>query len=183
MVINIRGTGGAGKSTLVRNIMALYEFRTPSYIEGRKRPVFYICKGKDKEPLFVPGHYDTPTGGCDTLSTVDDVYTLVRSGANGNHVLYEGIMIGDDVKRAVALSKEQKVLVIALSTPIEECLAGIQSRRDKRGAMEVLNPRNTISRLDRLKRSMMPRLITGGVEAVWLSREDAFQRVKKELGL
>ena len=191
MIINIRGTSGAGKSHLVRSIMELYLTKIPAFIEGRKRPISYLLQGVTTnstfKPLFVPGHYDTPTGGCDTISKPDDVYTLVNSAADkGYDVLFEGIMIGDDVRRCVELKKKygvENVVVIALNTPIEQCLAGIQSRRDMRGDDRELNPKNTISRLDRLKRSMMPRLRDAGVNAKWLSREEAFTTVKEALGL
>lgn len=179
MVVNIRGTSGAGKSHLVRSIMALYEFQTANYKEGRRQPISYLFKREDGEPLFVPGHYNTPTGGCDTISKPDDVYELVKDGANQGDVLFEGIMVGDDVRRCAELSKEHKVLVIALNTPIEECLAGVQSRRDTRGDDRPLDPKNTIDRARRLKTSMMPRLKDAGVETLWLSRQEAFEKVKE----
>lgn len=190
MIINLRGTGGAGKSHLVRRIMELYDKRDAKFIEGRKRPIGYVCSRSkvDMEtvgpPLYVPGHYETPTGGCDTIQLIDDVYAFVNLAAkNGHDVLFEGIMIGDDVRRCVELHRDYKVMVIALNTPLEECLKGIQQRRDARGDDKPLNPKNTISRADRLKRSMMPRLKDAGVDTRWLSREEAFETVKKALAL
>lgn len=184
MVINIRGTGGSGKSHLVRSIMNYFIIRQPYYMEGRKRPLYYICTAPGKVGLYVPGHYETPTGGCDTISGTDDIYTLVKSGASlGHNVLFEGIMVGDDVKRCAELNKEYKTVVIALNTPIEECLAGIQARRDTRGDIRLLSPKNTVDRADRLKKSMMPRLKSSGVETHWMSREEAFNKVKELLGL
>jgi predicted kinase len=185
MIINLRGTGGSGKSTLVRTVMSKYPGRTPHFIDGRKQPLAYLCTREFKPPLYVPGHYETPTGGCDTIQKPDMVYELVTAAAqNGCDVLYEGIMIGDDVRRCVELSKAHPPLkVIALSTPIEECLKGIQSRRDTRGDDRELNPKNTISRLDRLKKSMIPRLKDAGVDCKWLSREQALVAVLSALGL
>lgn len=182
MIINIRGTSGAGKSHLVRSIMELYNEQVPSYMEGRKRPLYYTCLKELYIPLLVPGHYETPTGGCDTISRPDDVYTLVKSGIDkGYNVLFEGIMIGDDVRRCVEMKKLTEVIVIALNTPIDQCLAGIQSRRDTRGDDRELNPKNTISRADRLRKSMMPRLKDAGIQTFWLNREEAFNKVKELL--
>lgn len=185
MIINIRGTGGAGKSHLVRSIMALYDSKEPSFQAGRKQPISYLLRRSDQENrLFVPGHYETPTGGCDTISKPDDVYDLVTDAAvKGYDILYEGIMIGDDVTRCIELNRYKKVVVIELSTPIKECLAGIQERRDKRGDDRPLNPKNTENRARRLTTSMMPRLRAAGVQTYKLSREEAFDKVKELLCL
>lgn len=184
MIINIRGTGGAGKSHLVRTVMSRYDSQNPAFQEKRKRPISYLCFKADHRPLFVPGHYETPTGGCDTISKPDDVFTLVERGVQTQcDVLFEGIMIGDDVRRTVELNRSEKVIVIALSTPLQECLAGIQSRRDTRGDDRPLNPKNTTSRADRLKRSIMPRLKDAGIETHWLSRQEALDFIVERLGV
>jgi hypothetical protein len=183
VTINIRGTGGAGKSHLVRLVMERYAEKIPSYIEGRKRPISYVCTRPNGRSLFVPGHYETPTGGCDTLKTVNDVYDRVRQGATDGHdVLFEGIMVGDDVTRCVALSEIEKVLVIALNTSLEECLASIQSRRDTRGDDRPLSPRRTTDRHHLLRRGGVPRLKDGGVDVRWLSRSEALAVCLQELG-
>jgi hypothetical protein len=156
------------------------------YQENRKRPLFYNLPRNDAHVsrLIVPGHYETPTGGTDTLKTVDQTYELVRSGAaGGNHVLFEGIMAGDDVTRTTQLAREFPFSVIALDTPIEECLAGIRARREAKGNEKELDPKNTVSRADRLRRSMVPRLKDNGVNVKWLKREEAFAEVCRLLGI
>lgn len=183
MVINVRGTSGAGKSHLVRSIMALYPTRTPNFIEGRRQPISYTCKRINGASLYVPGHYETPTGGCDTIQKIDDTYELVRMAADYGDVLFEGIMVGDDVRRCAELLKLHRVIVIALDTNISECLTGIQSRRDTRGDARELNPKNTIERDKRLRKSMMPRLKDAGVETHWMPRQEAFDYAKSMLGL
>lgn len=187
MIINLRGTSGAGKSTVVRRVMGLYD-RHPYYIDGRRQPLGYACHPKegaspDVRSLWVPGHYETPCGGCDTIKTVDQVYEIVRGAAErGYDVLYEGIMVQDDVKRCVALNRERAVIVVRLTTPMSDCLAAIQARRDERGDDRELNPTNTISRDHRLRTSMLPRLREGGVNVVELDREGAYQFVVVKLG-
>lgn len=184
MIINIRGTGGSGKSTLVMTVMAKYDRRTPQYLEGRKRPIGYLCE-RAGTALYVPGHYEIPTGGCDTIQKIDDVYNLVNNAAQAKHdVLYEGIMIGDDVRRCIDLARAHPpLMVIALNTPIDQCLASIQARRDTRGDERELNPKNTVSRLHRLRTSMIPRLKDAGVNCQWMSREKALEEVLEALVL
>lgn len=186
MVINLRGTSGSGKSTVVTRVMKLYNPDGITYCheEGRRKPIAQILipLRNDIRPLYVPGHYETPCGGCDTIKTPDKVYDLVKGAVqSGWDVLYEGIIIQDDVKRCAELSKEASLRVISLTTPIEECLAGIQTRRDARGDTRPLNPANTISRADRVRRSIH-RLSDLGVITYELNREEAYQKCAELLG-
>lgn len=201
IAINIRGTGGSGKSTLVKRIMELYPYKGPVVIPSvRRQPLGYLC-GDDPytdavargeveatpPKLWVPGHYETACGGCDTIKTVDEVYRMLADGLEkGRNVLYEGIMVMDDVRRAVELDQRIKrgqpggLYVIALTTPIEECLAAIQGRRDARGEVKPLNPKNTTDRARRLLGSLR-RLEAAGVAVERLDREAAFLRVRELL--
>lgn len=109
-VVNLRGTGGSGKSTVVRRVMERYRGSSaevvPERAEGRKQPTGYRVDYASGGALYVPGHYETACGGCDTIKTVDEVYALVsRAVSAGWDVLYEGIMVQDDVRRAVELDK------------------------------------------------------------------------------
>lgn len=189
MVINIRGTGGSGKSTVVKRIMALYSARTPYYIEGRKQPLYTVCihPRVGELELLVPGHYNVACGGCDTLKGPQHVYDIIKEfGTNMHrHVLFEGIMVGDDVKRAVDLhlSDRGQFQVIVLSTPVDECLRSIEARRAEKGNEKPLDPANTIDRDKRLRKSMVPRLKDSGVPVFSLDREAAFQHVRGAFGL
>lgn len=182
VAINIRGTGGSGKSTLVRNVMATYPAKMNVEEPGRKRPSGYILSGEGRATLYVPGHYETACGGCDTIKTMDKVYEQVIDGLElGFNVLYEGIMPMDDVRRAVELNKTHQLDVIYLTTPIEDCLEGIQARR--RAAAEArgkepgeLNPKNTIERARRAE-GVLKRLIAGGVPVHRMGREDALDYI------
>jgi len=136
----------------------------------------------------VPGHYEIACGGCDTLKGPDIVYDLVRrEGVQQNrHVLFEGIIIGDDVKRLVDLHLDNRgaVQVIALNTSIEDCLKAINDRRQaKKADAEAVNPTNTINRAERLRKSMLPRLKDSGVPVSVLSREEAYMYIADKLGL
>jgi hypothetical protein len=172
--------------------MDCYATRVATYVEGRKQPQSYLCTGAcevrsspNRKPLFVPGHYEIATGGCDTLKTPGLVYDLVNeAAARGYDVIFEGIMVGDDVTRCVATSKAfPPLLVIVLNTPIEECLRGIQSRRDAKGNEKPLDPKNTVSRAERLRKSMVPRLKDAGVEVRWSTRAEGFDLARERLGL
>lgn len=203
IAINIRGTGGSGKSTLVRRLIDLYPNHAHLMEEKRKRPMATVHWFKDarrvdgsglydERPggLFVPGHYETDCGGCDTVKTVDKVYDLVRTSAlgDGNNVLYEGIMVMDDVTRAVQFDRDlkkvgSKLIVVSLTTTIEDCLAGIRARRGpEKEAAKPLNEKNTRNRM-KAQVNSLHRLKQAGVELQKLSRDEAFGFIRHQLGV
>lgn len=198
IAVNIRGTGGSGKSTLAKAIMARYPSHASILEKGRKRPLatvhyFNNLNSGKKLPkplgLLVPGHYDTACGGCDTLKTVDKVYELVRTTTlgDGNNALYEGIMVMDDVTRAVKFDQDLKkvggrLVVVSLTTSIDLCLASIRERRAAGGNEKPLNEKNTRDRMRR-QENILHRLKQAGVEVKKLSREEALVQVSELLGL
>jgi hypothetical protein len=183
MILNFRGTSGAGKSFLVRELMALFGPIEPIHIPARRQPIGYDCGGK----LYVLGHYETACGGCDTISVpgaMDYVYKEIRDWhAKGRHILYEGVIVQDDTKRAIQLHKDGRPLtVVFLTTPLADCLAGIQARRDARGDSRPLDPTNTRNRIPRLKKHAQ-NLKAAGVPVLELSRADALAKCRELLGV
>lgn len=186
MIINIRGTSGAGKSTLVTKIMELYPQKFANHEPGRKRPVSYLlyaAEGPLRSELVVLGHYEIACGGCDTLKTLDDVYGRVRRYAHNRNVLFEGIMVGEDVTRAVALSKDfPDFAIIELSTPIEECLARVRARRAAKGNEKPLNEKATRAK-HKGYANRRARLKDAGVNYLVMDCDAAFIKVKELLKL
>jgi hypothetical protein len=210
MIINIRGTSGSGKSTLVRKVMECYPIKSRVKEEGRKQPIGYILAKALHKPLALVGHYETDCGGCDTINNMDDIYNRVRlADKAGYDVLFEGLLISADANRAVALHTDAlPVLVIALNTPLEQCLASVNQRRREAWERRIeainaendaldaagrklrpvpeykgdVNPKNTMSKFAGVK-SSMKRLEAAGVANVWLSRDEALARIKQEFAL
>lgn len=183
MVVNLRGTGGSGKSYIVREMMRRCVTAAPEHVTGRRRPIGYRCTTPAGRTLYVPGHYDTACGGCDTIKTPGEVYEIVtREAERGSDVLFEGIIVQDEWRRCAALAERFEVAVIVLDVPMELCLASIQSRRDARGDGRPLNPTNTVNRARRLEATVR-KLALVGVDARWLSRDAALARCAQLLGL
>lgn len=184
VAINIRGTSGSGKSTLVRRVMDLYPKTEKTYQEKRRQPICVkLTRWGEQTGLYVPGHYETACGGCDTVKTVDQVYEMVRGALDhGWHVLYEGIMVMDDVNRAVTLARDHELVVIGLTTPVEECLAAVRQRRLDRGDDRPLSEKNTRDRAVRCERGLV-RLRSAGVQVEMHDRQGAFERVRELLGV
>lgn len=153
MIINIRGTSGSGKSSLVRQAMSAWG----PFVVGLQNPlrkkatplVYRSTMPRHGRQVSVLGSYETPCGGCDTIPTQDMICDLVRQeAALGHHVLLEGLLMSHLYGRYTALADEQTALGHPfifgfLDTPIGVCLDRINARRRERGNDEPVNPRNT----------------------------------------
>lgn len=185
MILTIRGTSGSGKSTIVRDIMDCYDYKEPIFREGRRRPIGYkMTMGDETTHLFVPGHYETPCGGCDTITKLDDVFKLVRQASDqGDNVLYEGLLVSAENIRTGALIEEGYDLkIFRLTTPIPLCLSGVNARRQERlkERYTPVNPRNTKLK-DRAVTNSCNKMEKMGAEVNWLSREDSYYRIRERL--
>lgn len=167
MIVNVRGTHGTGKTTVVRRVMEHYPKRKAVFLpEGRRLPIGYICKRKGSRPLFVPGSYEHPiTGGCDNIPKVDLIYGQIRKYAKrGFDVLYEGIVAQHSTPNIMQMHERgMDVHVVVLDLPIKKALKGVKSRRKKRGETKPFNPLNTekegrdiISSSERLRDAGVP---------------------------
>lgn len=180
MIVNIRGTSGAGKSTLVRAIMSYYPEKTAHHIEKRKQPIGYtLYREAGKRPLYIPGHYETPCGGCDTIKGLDQIYSIVREAhAAGNDVLFEGMLLCSDTKRIIELAQDTKATtVISLTTTPDQCCLNIKKRREARGNEAPLNETNTRNRWA-YEQKQIPKLTAAGVDIRTLVYEDALDTIK-----
>lgn len=145
MIVNVRGTSGSGKSSLVRRVRELYTGTAIRFKEGgRKQPIGYLHHRAGGvligRALALIGHYETDCGGCDTIANMDHIYEKVREASDaGYDVLYEGLLISADANRVIALHSDGfDPLVIALDTPIDLCLASVNQRRREAYERRVL---------------------------------------------
>lgn len=146
MIVNVRGGSGAGKSTVIREIMKHYDTKVPHFVEGRKQPLWYDLTNSaspQDTPLRVLGHYETECGGCDTISknTSDPdekamayIHRLIREADDaGLNVLYEGVILTTILGELPKLFAEGRpIVVINLTSDLETCLLGISDRRARK---------------------------------------------------
>lgn len=151
MIVNIRGTSGSGKSTVIRELFKLARDRSvwdplwseipqdllPRNEKGepkkRKQPWGYVLEmpGNFRRNVVVIGHYETACGGCDTIPSFDLGFALIRAAHKCNYdVVYEGLLYSADAERTLALHRDGLDLhVIALDTPLDVCIASVNERR------------------------------------------------------
>lgn len=186
MIINIRGTSGSGKTTAVRNLMALFPEKSNIKIEGRKQPIGYVLRHPARaRPLYILGHYETACGGCDTINGMDEIYKYVREGAAQGDVLFEGLLISAEINRTVQLHKDfpGELHVLALNTPLEVCIDSINQRRwTKNPDKPPVKEKNTTSKF-RGVQSCMRRFEAEGLNARWVDRDQAFNYMREVLGV
>lgn len=188
MIINVRGTSGSGKSTLIRAIMDLYPTREVVRIEGRKQPLYYICRRENRYPLAVLGHYETDCGGCDTINGLDLIYELVEKLSAQNDVLFEGLLISAEFQRTERVMKAQEGVVLHIDIPLQECLDSVNGRRAAKAARlgkpdpGSVNPVNTESKWKGTRRTV-ERLREAGVNCFSGSREDCLNYARRMLNV
>jgi hypothetical protein len=179
MIINVSGTHGSGKSTLVGMIKDLFEVADPiQYSPPKKKPYGYLCRGGEHglQETYILGSYETPTGGCDTISKVEDMYETIRINAFDRHVLFEGILAQHSTSRYLEVAKQFKTVSIVLATPVDVAIASVMERRAERGNDKEFNPSNVHKEWKAVE-SRRKRLVEAGLEVHLLDREPAFAKV------
>ena len=150
LILDIRGTHGSGKSTVVHNLLKQYE-HTP--IEG-------FCEYKQKEMVLgyhlhdpygaVLGRYNNVCGGCDGIGSADETCRRVRLFSQEHSlVILEGILVAHTFQRYSDLAKELEAaghsyFFLFLNTPLQVCVSRVRQRRIKQGNIKPFNPKNCI---------------------------------------
>ena len=186
MIINVRGTSGTGKSTVMREVMKGAKSKTRVMRDGRRQPFGYLLQYPGKKNLVaVIGHYETPCGGCDTIQSYEEIYDAVRKADDaGYDVLYEGLLISGEHARPTALHNEGRdIRVIGLSTPLDVCIDSINQRRwAKNPDKPPVKERNTIAKA-RAVEIAMQKMTEAGLKAVWRDRSNAIRQIKEWLNV
>lgn len=186
-IINIRGTYGAGKTTLVRFVMDAYINKQAHYMPGRKQPIYYTLDHPNGgNQLAVVGSYETVCGGCDTIPETKLIFETVEYLSNeGYDVLYESVIITGNVGYTVdnCTKNAWNLQVIYLDTPVQVCIDSVNQRRQAKYPGKVdIDPKNLLSKYASCKSSQRT-LNTHGVPTYLLSRADAFIKTMELLGV
>jgi len=150
MVINPRGTSGSGKTTVVRGIMAK-GITTPLGGTARKPDAYQVVFPQapiDSPSLFIIGSYENVCGGCDSISTQDEICDRVRAYSTMGHVMMEGLLMSHLFSRYAMLDRELFAKGIPfiwafLDTPLDLCIERVKQRREEKGNFAPLNTKNT----------------------------------------
>jgi hypothetical protein len=183
-VINIRGTSGSGKSTIVKKLLDKHYHRPLLDAADNIDGYFIPSNNIDKLSTVVIGPYNKPTGGCDNISPLSDVFESVYT-ESGYHVIFEGLLVSRSKGRVIDLWNlldKKDLHIIHLTTSLEECLKGIEARRLAKGNVKPVNPfrtEETYTRVAKITRD----LEFLGIPTYYLSREQALPKIEELLGI
>lgn len=181
MLINIRGTSGSGKSTAVRELVALAT-SVHFHVEGRKKPLYSFHRLENGKTFATLGHYETPCGGCDTLKKLDDVFTLYEKvKGEVDFVVAEGKILGDDTKRTPLVDK---AVIMYLTTSVADCYAGVAKRRWDKGEHDksFMKPRKLEADHRTIGSAVRRLRAAGKVKVVDVTRENIVGKILEEAG-
>lgn len=157
MHIQIRGTSGSGKSTIIRHII---DWIDPSNLKPhyRDRSIpYYYSWGK----IRIVGPYVRPSGGLDVLGKEErrlaNLFELYKQFHDeGCIVLSEGIMQAEDVKWTTQLLDYGVPLrIIYMDTDLDTCIERIIQRRLEAGNTKDFSEDNTRNRHEVIRRSRL----------------------------
>lgn len=181
MIVNVRGTNGSGKSTVVRKFLTDYPMKERYGVLGPRRPEAYMVDlwldHQIREPLFVIGPYQNVTGGVDSLGLpLEGLTKLLGKYSAQGHVLLEGVIISTifgTLGKWLADSPKN-VSVFYLDTPLAECLRSLGVRGANRGTAHV---ESKIKAIVRTKDFMDE----AGIYTATVSRDTAFEAIRARL--
>ena len=139
MLINLRGCNGAGKSTVIRTLMAQCPHKPIYGVLGPRLPEAYALMLP--QPVFVIGPYTTDCGGCDRILPFALVPQLIEKYAHQGHVIFEGLLIATCYGVIGKLMEVHESAVLFLDTPLRVCIERVKARRATAGNFRPLNPK------------------------------------------
>src|SRR5262245_48356036 len=139
MLINLRGTSGSGKSTVVRNLMAQTGCKPIYGALGLRLPEAYQLKLP--QPVYVLGPYTTACGGgCDQVQPFALIPEMIERYAKRGCVIFEGLLMSTffgEVGRLLMETGDSAVMF--LDTPLRICIDRVKARRRAAGNFRPFN--------------------------------------------
>lgn len=182
-VINIRGTSGSGKTTVVRNILnhgnwQSFKDEKTNKIRGYFSPDLHWA---------IVGSYENDCGGCDTIKHQVEVEDLVEKLLDSQYnVVFEGLLISTISQRWIDFSKRlsQKATIVFcyLTTPVEECVNRVKQRRWSKGNMKDFNETNTVERVKAIETTYQ-KLTAAGCYTYKASQKELTEQLYKWYGI
>lgn len=182
-VVNLRGTSGSGKTTIVRNILQNGNWKKWTDDSGKKVLAYF---NEDKKWAII-GSYENTCGGCDTIRTQDETEYRIESFVNaGYSVIFEGLLLSTLSSRWERFSKrisdKANMLFYYLDTPIEECLRRVQLRREQAGNNRPFNTKNTTDRVKAIEGTFQ-KLSAAGCFCLKASQEEIRKNLSDWFGI
>ena len=182
-IVNIAGTSGSGKSTVVRKLIEAS--RHDHTLIAKSREVGRIVYVGDTT-VFIAGRYGVhDTAGCDCVKDVEFWYNTIYEQSEHHNVVYEGLFVMNHMRGTGLVNNipgRATMHIINLTTPFEVCKASINARRARRGQPEFTgNMVNLEGHITRAKNFAF-KLRQLGASVYNLDRDAAAVKLKELVG-
>jgi hypothetical protein len=173
MIINLRGTSCAGKTTIVRSLIGSLD-ATPIFGALGQRQPEAIKLHRHQRPLYALGPY--PAAGADAIVSrlgVQGVIDLLEKYSPHGDVIFEALIISS-MYGAIGnwLRDHPPAIVAVLDVTMKECLAGLVARQGDRprpAKTQEDHHRNTFKVADKMRAI--------GMRVEMLNRADAVDTI------
>jgi shikimate kinase len=185
MIIKIHGTSGSGKTTIIRDLIAMSSPPMTDFMDMKTGKIIAQLMHLPgmMTPVVALGPYGKAhCGGLDAISGTDTHVKLLDAHVQWGHVLYEGLL-GSECYGAMGLASEKygRDHVFAfLDTPIEVCIQRVKDRRLGKGNTKPLNEDNTRGRVQKIA-NLRRKLLSQGKRVVDLDHTIATEQVYRML--
>jgi hypothetical protein len=188
VIVNPRGTSGAGKTELVRRILGAYGW--PRGCGERRRPglAWRLAHPRGGRPLAVLGPYASAAaaGGCDRIRAAEgglgEVFRLADAhAASGDDVLLEGLELSAEHHRSALLARRHPLHVLRLATPLERCVRNAAARQRASAARHPAIRRKAAAEQARIEAACSA--LQGRALVETLPFDDALRRARELLAL
>lgn len=177
-ILNIRGTNGSGKSSVVRQLMEHFGVEADVAKPGTKRVWAYQLRNR----MYVLGRYETACGGADTVSSFAKIKQQVSILAGHGDVVFEGVLWSGVFKSSdeFAHNSPHHVIFATLDTPAEVCIERVVARRKLAGNSKPFDPENLLAKHKSVVRAQ-EQLVKAGHDARILPHEEPLQTILRWL--
>lgn len=179
-VLDVRGTHGSGKSTLVRKILETYEAKA---VTENGEHLGYYAAAID---CGVIARYTETGGGCDGIKTADEVVRRVKLfHSRYRTTVFEGVLVSHTFSRYARLADElgrENYWFLFLNTPLETCISRVERRRRAKGNLKSLDPKNVIKDHKCDWEVLRPRFKDAGYNVGILDWHNPWASLEKYLG-
>lgn len=138
IVINLRGPGGSGKTSTIREFADIHGGWFPIYSgerQGKTRVLPPRILGYETaDGIRVVGSYEVNCGGCDTIKEQQTIEDLVEAWADEGHdVVFEGLLVSSVFGRWQGFchrleAKGHTYVWAFINTPFDTCVERILHR-------------------------------------------------------
>ena len=190
-IVLLCGTSGSGKTYIAEKVLARLGAVSNKLAFEPGRPGKVTGYVWEEPPVAIMGRYEAACGGCDAMSwkgaaDVIEEYAMDQF-VMGRSVLMEGLIVASWGVPRLLRMHEASLTLIHLTTPLEECLASVQRRREaaakaKGKEATPLNPSNTESKW-RGFRDGAARRREAGLRVLELDRDRALAVTAELLGV